>query len=110
MRPIYQVITKSGNPASREGNDEAIFLDEEKAQEHINFLIEDCGLDDMEFKIINLNEEPLNDILLMESIGIETKNLFNLKPIKGKEVTFETYYGNKTLLGLGRTVYQIINK
>lgn len=54
MKTIYQVVNEFGNPASREGNDEAIFLDIEKAKEHIEFLINDCGLNDVEFTIIDL--------------------------------------------------------
>lgn len=53
---IYQVQNESGNPASREGNEEAIFLSLEKAQEHINFLHDECGLTDMSFEIVELNK------------------------------------------------------
>lgn len=54
MKNIYQVINNNGYVASREGNEQAIFLDKEEAEKHIDFLKNDCGLDDMEFKIIDL--------------------------------------------------------
>lgn len=53
---IYQVQNETGNPASREGNEEAIFLDPEKAQGHIDFLYNECGLDDMTFKIVEIGK------------------------------------------------------
>jgi len=52
---VYQVLTQSGNPASSEQNEEAIFLSDEKAEEYIRgFLYGVCGLDDMKFHIVPL--------------------------------------------------------
>lgn len=48
-QPVYQVVNKSGNPAGREGNQDAIFLSEEQAQAHIDFLVEDCALNGLHF-------------------------------------------------------------
>lgn len=57
---IYQVQNLSGNPASREGNEDAIFLEVEYAEAHVRYLHEDCGLSDIEFKIVNLNKNHTN--------------------------------------------------
>jgi hypothetical protein len=52
---VYQVLNQSGNPASSEQNEEAIFLSEEKAEEYIRgFLYGVYGLDDMKFHIVPL--------------------------------------------------------
>tara|TARA_B100001179_G_C18427330_1_gene333039 strand:+ start:209 stop:409 length:201 start_codon:yes stop_codon:yes gene_type:complete len=53
-----------------------------------------------------------NDIQLMESIGREIVETLNLKKVKSKRggEYFQTQYGPKSLIGIGRSAYAIVNR
>lgn len=55
---IYQVLNRSGNPASYDDNinPDALFLKEEQAHEYIEFLRTECNLEGEDFKVIIFGE------------------------------------------------------
>ena len=52
--------------------------------------------------------ETQNEIKEMEKLGLKIVELFSLKPDKTKR--YNTAWGTKTLLGLGRTIFRITNE
>lgn len=56
---ILQVLNGENNPASTEiTNPSAIFINEEQANEFINYLVDECGLDREELKIVPFSGVP----------------------------------------------------
>jgi len=52
-----------------------------------------------------MTEKQQKEIEKMENLGMEIVKLFDLKPDKSKR--YNTTWGTKTLLGLGRAVHNI---
>lgn len=121
MKKIYQVVNKHGNPAGREGNEDAIFLYKEKAQEHINFLVNICGLYDGGFKINTLNDfeeyhethfEIVKAIVLSEDIKGSTAQKIQEQTGTGglydlaKELTYKFETAHKNIIWGEDLIYQ----
>ena len=61
--------------------------------------------------ILNTQEEKDTEMIRAEQLGKRVAILLNLKPLRGyKRTEYGTQFGEKTALGLGRTIINFIEE